>query len=685
MFKGYKIKKLLSQLSLAGSEDSRSELISQISEIGKAAFPYVSEAFRNKQLTAIHGSALLEELYDESLADDLLALTGDKYDAVRGAAKKLVLLKANSKIVKKLIENLESPNSYLKISSTELLCEIKTQSCVLDLVSLFNRGGADVKLNVINILAATGGDIAVKLLINALKSKEWRIRVRAVKSLGKMKSNKSVEPLMEILSEKDPQMKKSALDALMQIGDKKIAPSVLSLLRDEDLMIRQKAVDCIYEIGDSQVIPQVLELMQEKDVNIRRCAIEIINKMKDPKAGEALVKAMKDSDWWVRNVAMEALAEIKGENTVSILIAMLNDSDENIRRCAVEFFNRVSDPSAVEPLIGLLNDKDWWVREKTVSALGRLKDPRAIKPLTKLINDEEIKWVIPGALAKIGGKEVIGPIVEFLGDDQKRVRIEAIRALSALKFKEEIIPEIKHALEDHNEEVRSEATKALKSITGRIFEAKDNKTPEQLQVKKVFGVNHSEGSILSEAIVVVDLCNSTNIANKYGDEFALNLTNILTDAVNPIARRQKVQFMKSTGDGFLVTFPKIKNAVQFAADLKNKIGKYNETVEESKRIDLRFAINCGETRIDAKGDRLGVATNMTFRVEGVKAENLIEVEDGIKKEEVPSVNRVFITENVVEEAEQIEGFKARLVGLFELKGITGLHRIYDLTKENGSK
>ena len=390
MFKGYKIKKLLSQLSLADSEDSRSELISQISETGKAAFPYVSEAFRNKQLTAMDGSVLLEELYDESLADDLLALTGDKYDVVRGVAKKLVLLKANSKIVKKLIENLESPNSYLKISSTELLREIKTQSCVLDLVSLFNRSGADVKLNVINILAVTGGDIAVKLLINALKSKEWRIRVRAVKNLGKMKSNKSVEPLMEILSEKDPQMKKSALDALMEIGDKKIAPSVLVLLKDEDLMIRQKAVDCIYEIGDSQIIPQVLELMQEKDVNIRRCAIEIINKMKDPKAGEALVRAMKDSDWWVRNVAMEALAEIKGENTVTILIAMLNDSDENIRRCAVEFFNRVSDPSAVEPLIGLLNDKDWWVREKTVSALGRLKDPRAIKPLTELINDEEL-------------------------------------------------------------------------------------------------------------------------------------------------------------------------------------------------------------------------------------------------------------------------------------------------------
>lgn len=684
MFKGYKIKKLLSQLSLAGEEDSRSELITQIFEYGKAAFPYVSEAFRNKQLNAKNGAVLLEKLYDDSLIDDLIALTGEKYDLVRGVAKKLLTKKTDKNVIKKLIANLESSNTYLRISSAELLSEVKSQSCVLDLVSLFNKAGTDVKLNIINILSETGGDIVAKLLISALRSKEWRIRVRAVRGLGKMKSNKSVEPLIEILSEKDPQMKKNALDALMEIGDKKMASSVLALLKDDDLMIRQKAVDCIDQIGDSKIVPQILDLMRESDVNIRRCAIEIINKMKDPKMGEALVKAMKDSDWWVRNIAIEALAEIKGENTIRILIAMLNDSDENIRRCAVEFFNRVSDPSAVEPLIGLLNDKDWWVREKAVGALGRLKDPRAIQPLTKLVDDNEIKWVIPGALGEIGGKEVIGSIVEFLGDQQKRVRIEAIRALSKIKYKE-VVPEIKHALEDPDSEVRSEATKALKDLTGRVFAAENDKTPEQAQVAKVFGAKPPEGSILPEAIVVVDLCNSTGIANKYGDEFALNLTNVLTDAVNPIARRQRVQFMKSTGDGFLITFPKIKNAVQFALDLKSKIGKYNKTSEESKVIDLRFAINFGETRLDSKGDRLGVATNMTFRVEGVKAENLIEIEDGIKKQEMPGINRVLITETVVEEAERIKGLKANLLGLFELKGITGLHRIFDLIEENSSQ
>lgn len=681
MFKRHKIKTLLSQLASAKEENSQSELIAQIYEHGKDAFPCVVEILQSKQLDPSKGKILLEKLYDNSLIDDLLSLTGDTYDVIRGLGKKLVLQKMDGTMVKKLIANLESPNTYLRMSATEMLSEIKNQSCVLDLVSLFNKSNADLKLNVITILGETGGNVAAKLLINALKSKEWRIRIRAVRCLAKMKSHKSVDPLInEVLCDKDPQVKKSALDALLEIGDKKAAPHVLALLKDDDLLIRQKAVDCINQLGNSEIIPQVLELMRDNDVNIRRCAVEIITKMKDPKTGEALVKAMKDADWWVRDLATDALAEIKGENTVKILIAMLNDSDENIRRCAVEFFNKVSDASAVEPLIGLLKDEDWWVREKAVSALGRLKDPRAIKPLAELTGDDETKWAVPGALGQIGGKEIIEPLVGFLSDDQKRVRIEAIRALSKLKS-QETVSELKKTLEDPEKEVRLEATNALKNITGKVFQAKEGKPLDQQNARTISGAKVPEGSILSEAILVVDLRNSTAIANKYGDQFALNLTKILTNSVNPIAKRERMQFMKSTGDGFLITFAKIKNAVQFARALTKDIQKYNKTTEESAAIQLGFAINFGETRVDAKDDRLGVATNMTFRVEGVKGEDLIEIEGGIKKNEMPILDRILVTEYVAEEIEKIEGLKTKLLGLFELKGITGLHRVFELISD----
>jgi len=149
--------------------------------------------------------------------------------------------------------------------------------------------------------------------------------------------------------------------------------------------------------------------------------------------------------------------------------------------------------------------------------------------------------------------------------------------------------------------------------------------------------------------------------------------------VTPIAQREKYQFIKGTGDGFLITFPKASNSVHFAIDVLKTISKYNAKAEKEKKVDLRFAINLGETKINENGDRLGVATNMAFRVEGVKPEDLIFIEKGLKKEEMPRKNWIFVTENVEKEVKNMEEIRIRIVGLFELKGITGLHKIYQIT------
>jgi class 3 adenylate cyclase len=116
--------------------------------------------------------------------------------------------------------------------------------------------------------------------------------------------------------------------------------------------------------------------------------------------------------------------------------------------------------------------------------------------------------------------------------------------------------------------------------------------------------------------------------------------------------------------------------VRFARQTLAAVAAYNATAEEMGRINLRFAINLGEAKVDETGDRLGVAVSMTFRVEGVKPDGLIPSEGGMTKEAMPQNNRILVTENVAKEIPSINGATITLVGLFELKGITGLHRIY---------
>jgi class 3 adenylate cyclase len=390
------------------------------------------------------------------------------------------------------------------------------------------------------------------------------------------------------------------------------------------------------------------------------------------------MNAIKDSDWWVRQIATDSLTKLKGKNIVEGFIAMAQDADENLRRCAVEFFNKALHKSTLKPLIKLLKDDDWWVREKAVMALSKLKDQRAISPLAEMIYDDEVKWAIPDALAEIGGDDVFEHLKEFVLDEEKRVRIEAIKAFGKLKAKD-AIPVLKECLEETDEDVITEAVSAIKKITGKTVKIKKQQIldPAARLVSSRGGA--VEGAILTEAIVVLDLCNSTAIAAKYGDNFALNLMKSLDRAVTPIARKERYQFIKNTGDGFLLTFSKTVNAAQFALQTMNNINKYNAKADNTKRINLRFGINLGETRVKEKGDRLGIAINMAFRIEGVKPEGLIAIENGMSQAEMPLENRILISENVDNEIQNMKGIKTNLIGLFELKGITGLHKVYELT------
>lgn len=684
LFKGNKIKKLLTKYSETRAEKDELKIISELQEFGKPAIEHTIELFQHKKIPSKKAQILLEKLCDDSSRETIFLLIGDPYDEVRRVAKEMIINRWNRSSWQLLIEPLTSPDLYSRNNAIELLCCFKDPASVGELVSLFNSTNPDTKKGIIKILSATEGQTGKKLIMSALNDEEWQVRLAAVKSLGKMQAPESVDPLIEKLADKDPHMKTLAMEALDAIADKRAAKPMIALLKDDDLMVRQRATDCLIHIADSEIVPDIINLMRDDDVNIRRCAVEVLKNLKDPRTADELLKAMKDSDWWVRQIATTSLTELEGDNNIiNAFLTMIRDPDENVRRCAVEFFNKVTDPAAFEPLLETLKDEDWWVREKAIRALGALKDPRAIDPLLELVDtDREVGWVVPSAIAMISGNDALDHLKQFLTHDLKRIKIETIKILNALKAKG-AVENLKECLQDPDEEVRNAATKTLKNLTGKVF-TPGEVAPAKKTSQDVISVTQkaAPGSAVTEAILILDLCNSTDIANRYGDSFSLNLMQQLSDMVTPIAQHENYKFMKGTGDGYLMTFPKAANAVNFAKNVLKTVADYNSKADDMAKINLRFAVNFGEAKIDEKGDRLGVAVSMAFRVEGVKPDAIIPVENGMSKEDMPLDNRTLVTENVVKEIENMKEFDIRLVGLFELKGITGLHRIFSVTWNN---
>lgn len=676
-FEGRKIKKLLGQYIAAETNIDELTVLSDLEKFGKSALKHTIEAFQQKRLTAEKAQRLLKKICDDSDLKDFVLLLGEPYDEVRRVAKEMIMKRWERPSVPFLVELLKSSNLYARTNAIELLTMFRDLSCVPMLISIFNGADPEFKKGIIKILSEINDEPSKKLIISALNDDAWQVRLFAVKRLSKMKDPASVSPLLERLQDRDPQMNKLVMDALGAIGDKRAARPVLELLRDNDLMVRQKATECLIQVADADIVPDIVDLLANEDVNVRRCAVEVLNNLKDTNTCDALMKAMRDSDWWVRQIATDCLTDLKGSRVVEGFIAMIRSRDESLRRCAVEFFNRVADISAYEPLMGLLNDPDWWVREKAITALALLRDPRAVESLAKRLEDEEVKWVVPAALAEIGGARAIELLKVCLADKNHRMRIEAILGLCKLKT-QDAVSDIKETLADPHEEVRIAAANALKELTGKSFPLRDMAAAEQTVMLRQ---SHPAGTTVIEAIVVIDMCNSTEIVTRYGNEFSFSLFKTLAQMVSAGAQKAECCFQKGTGDGFLLTFPATNNAVGFAREVLARIKASNTIVEPIKKIDLRMAVHFGECKLDPAGDRLGLAVNTAFRVEGLKPEGLIPLEGSMTKEEMPVKNRIFLTETVAREIQDMPGIEARLVGLFELKGITGLHRIFMLTSK----
>ena len=679
MFEGRKINKLLEKFSAAGNKPDDHQIISDLKRYGKIAVLKTLDAFQHKRLNPLQAQLLLDKLCDETHLEIIVPLIGDPYDAVRRLAKEMIFKRWPRSAPALLTPLLKNPDIYSRTNAGELLIQLHDKTSETTLISMFHSSGdVDLKKNILKILSNVGGNAGKKLIINALFDNSTQVQLRAAQCLSHTKAPEALDSLLKKLDDNTPQMRMFAIDALRHIGDHRAARPMLDLLKDNDLLIRQKATETLIEIADSEIVPEIISLMKDCDVDVRRCAVEVLKQMKDPNTSDALMKAIKDADWWVRQIATDSLTGFTGGNIVSGFIKLLADPVEDVRRCAVEFFLQAPDPEAFDALVKTLNDSDWWVREKTANALGKLQDKRAIKPLMRLLDDQQINRAVPTALGDIGGLEVRQPLLECLFYDAQRVRLAAIHALEKLNTPD-AVTDLQQCLADPDEEIRNATVQALKTMTGKIFKAvaEQGGPPLTGPRRKI-----PADTTVTEAIVVIDLCNSTDITSRYGDSFAMQLMQRLSDVVNPTAKRENYQFIKGTGDGFLITFPKAENAVRFSLASLNGVQKLNaQQTDESKKINLRFAINFGEARIDETGDRLGAAVSMTFRVEGLKPEQLIPAENGMTKEEMPPANRILITENIEKELGQFPGISTKLVGLFELKGITGLHRIYHLTDQ----
>jgi adenylate cyclase len=87
------------------------------------------------------------------------------------------------------------------------------------------------------------------------------------------------------------------------------------------------------------------------------------------------------------------------------------------------------------------------------------------------------------------------------------------------------------------------------------------------------------------------------------------------DLIDPKIAEYDGRIVKGTGDGVLLEFPSVVEAVRCAVDVQRTMAERNEGVAPDRRLDFRAGINVGDIIIDDE-DIFGDGVNLAARIEG---------------------------------------------------------------------
>ena len=119
------------------------------------------------------------------------------------------------------------------------------------------------------------------------------------------------------------------------------------------------------------------------------------------------------------------------------------------------------------------------------------------------------------------------------------------------------------------------------------------------------------------AILAADVVGYSRLAGADEDRTLARLRALRSDLIDPTIALHHGRIVKRTGDGALVEFRSVVDAVRCAIEVQRAMVERNAGVAPDKRIEFRIGIHLGDVVEEADGDLMGDGVNIAARIEGI--------------------------------------------------------------------
>ncbi|MGF6851443.1 adenylate/guanylate cyclase domain-containing protein [Paraburkholderia sp. CI3] len=119
------------------------------------------------------------------------------------------------------------------------------------------------------------------------------------------------------------------------------------------------------------------------------------------------------------------------------------------------------------------------------------------------------------------------------------------------------------------------------------------------------------------AILAADIAGYSRLSGADEEGTMRRLCALRIELIDPAIQVNRGRIVKTTGDGILVEFISVVDAVRCSLEIQRGLAVRNADFISEKRIGFRIGIHLGDVMVQADGDLLGDGVNIAARLEGI--------------------------------------------------------------------
>src|SRR6516162_282484 len=119
------------------------------------------------------------------------------------------------------------------------------------------------------------------------------------------------------------------------------------------------------------------------------------------------------------------------------------------------------------------------------------------------------------------------------------------------------------------------------------------------------------------AILVADIVGYSRLASVDEERTLARVRGLRSDLIDPAIAAHHGRIVKRTGDGAVIEFRSVVDAVRCAIEVQNGLIERNAGVPPERRIEYRVGIHLGDIVEESDGDLMGDGVNIAARLEGI--------------------------------------------------------------------